>query len=93
MTNKIEYDFDEPDYIMGIDPDIPFSKQVPVIKEETTAITFRQFLNSSKVLLDWHNKPVMATKKLKTKCYFLTKDWMVYEVRFKQQQEKEEVSN
>lgn len=84
---KIEYEFDEPDHIMELEPDTPFGETIPILKDKDREIvTFKQFLYSfNKQLLSWDGKPVMATKKLKTKCYFLTKDWMVYEVRFTQQ--------
>lgn len=80
----IEYEFFEPDHIMILDPETLFAEHLPISKEnpKKDPITFRKFLNSDKMLWSWDGKPVMATKKLKTRVYFLTKDWMVYEVRF-----------
>lgn len=79
---KIEYEFDEPDYVLEYESNTPFSRMIPALKGDKD-LTFKEFLESDKILLSWHNKTLMATKKLRTKCYFLTKDWMVYEVRFK----------
>lgn len=79
---KIEYEFDEPDYILEYESNIQFSRMIPSLKGDKD-LTFKEFLESDKILLSWDRKTLMATKKLKNKCYFLTKDWAVYEVRMK----------
>ena len=76
---KIEYEFDEPDFVLEYEKDTPFSKVIP----DMTEVTFKEFLESDKRLFSFCNQTLMATKKLKNKCYFLTKDWTIYEVRLK----------
>ena len=43
---KIEYEFDEPDFVLEYESTAPFSKVIP----DMTEITFKEFLESDKRL-------------------------------------------
>lgn len=76
---KIAYEFYKPDVVYEIPEDDVISQSIAT----NIPCTFRKFLNSSKVLINWDGHNIKATKKLKNKCYFLTDKFKVLEFRVK----------
>ncbi|HVP82681.1 MAG TPA: hypothetical protein VMS35_06540 [Nitrososphaeraceae archaeon] len=83
---KIEYEFDEPDIIYEFDENEPVMQTMITEKK----ITLEDFIYSDKIILNFQGHAIQAVKRIKSvkklmdKCYLLTKDWKVIELRYKE---------